>query len=116
MKVYDIYDEACRLMGYNEQQSISADNQAIKERTVAAVNMIGYDLFKLKPLKHLFDEVQIPERYYGALIYGVCMLISLSCGDDERNRYFTENYNLKRCCAKSERSSVSDNMPSVGGV
>ncbi len=116
MKVYDIYDNACLLMGYNEQQSTSADNQAMKDRVVSAVNMIGYDLFKMPPVKRIFDNAQVPEKYYDALLYGVCMLLSLSCGDDEKNRYFTENYNLKRGCVKSEKASISDNVPSVRGV
>lgn len=116
MTVSSIYNSVVKLLGYNNTYLSVEDNDILKKRTVEFVNRLGYDLFKMPPVDSFLQEFNLPSEYKEALIYGVCMLISLSEGDGDKNKLFTELYNSKRAEAKSQIMSIKDIFPSASGV
>ncbi len=111
MTVNDIYNSVVKLLGYNNLYLSVEDNDILKKRAVEFVNRIGFDLFKMPPVNNFLEEFELAIEHEAALIYGVCMLLSLSEGDGDKNRLFTELYNAKRAEAKSQISKITDVFP-----
>lgn len=114
MKGNEAYKRVLNLLGYlNNDDSITSDISLYK-RALHAFNQILVDL-KQQEINGLECEIDIPKASCEALIYGVAMLLSLTSGDSERNRIFTEIYNAKRSAALSNIDAVSDVMPTTFG-
>ena len=111
MTVSNVYNSAIKLLGYNNLYLSVEDNDILKKRAVEFVNQIGYDLFKMPPVNSFLEEFNVPSGALEALIYGLCMLVSLSESDGDKNRLFTELYNLKRSGFKSAITKISDVFP-----
>lgn len=111
MTVNSIYNSSIKLLGYNNLYLSLEDNDILKKRAVEFVNRIGADLFKMPPTDDFLEEFNVPEGCLEALIYGVCMLLSLSEGDGDKNRLFCELYNSKRAEAKAKVSKIKDVFP-----
>lgn len=111
MTVNDIYNSVVKLLGYNNLYLSVEDNDILKKRAVEFVNRIGFDLFKMPPVNSFLEEFELAIEHEDALIYGVCMLLSLSEGDGDKNKLFTELYNAKRAEAKSQISKITDVFP-----
>lgn len=111
MTVNNVYNSAIKLLGYNNAYLSIEDNDILKKRAVEFVNRIGFDLFKMPSVNGFLEEFNIPPNALEALIYGVCMLISLSESDGDKNRLFTELYNLKRSSFKSSVTKITDTFP-----
>lgn len=111
MTVNNVYNSAIKLLGYNNLYLSIEDNDIFKKRAVEFVNRIGSDLFEMPPVSSFLEEFRIPSGALEALIYGLCMLISLSESDGDKNRLFTELYNLKRTSFKSKITKISDAFP-----
>ena len=108
MTVSSIYNSAIKLLGYNNAYLSVEDNDILKSRAIEFVNQIGFDLFKMSAVKNFLEEFYLAAEYRDALIYGVCMLMSLSEGDGDKNRIFTELYNSKRAEVKAQITKITD--------
>ena len=58
-------------------------------------------------------EIIATEPQIEAVCYGTAMLLSLSEGETEQNRLFTQIYNAKRAAVLSEIQKIQDSLPTV---
>ena len=116
MTVNSIYNSAVKLLGYNNSYLSLEDNDILKKRAIEFVNRIAFDLFTMPPVSNFLEELNLPLECEDALIYGLCMLLSLSEGDGDKNRLFTELYNAKRAKMKAQTAKISDVFPEFSEV
>ena len=115
MKGHDAYKRVLNLLGYLNNDDLVTSDISLYNRALHAFNQILLDL-KKEEISDLSQEINITKAECDALIYGVAMMLSLACGDGERNRIFTDIYNAKRSTVLSGIDTVSDVMPTtVGG-
>ena len=112
MKGNDVYKRVLNLLGYiNSDDSITSD-VVLYKRSLHIFNQILLDLNQ-KELNDFESEMNLSKPYLEALIYGVAMLLSLNCGDAERNKIYTNIYNAKRSAALSSIETITDVMPTT---
>lgn len=116
MTVNSIYNSTVKLLGYNNSYLSLEDNDILKKRAIEFVNRIGFDLFEMPPVNNFLEEITVPFGCDDALIYGLCMLISLSEGDGDKNRIFTELYNARRAKLKAQTTKITDVFPVLSEV
>lgn len=113
MKGYDIYKRALNLLGYSGGEGSPTAAELMEKRCLEAVNQILADL-KCEPISSLSAELANTAAKTEALCYGTAMMLSLTEGDGEKNRLFTEIYNAKRAAALACIEHVGDCLPNVG--
>lgn len=111
MTGYDVYKSAVLKLGMNTENGTAEREAAFKAAAVDAINVIGDDLVKMKPIKDLLDEISIDEKGFTALSYGVAMMLSVLYADTERNVIMTAIYNARRSAYLSETKTVKDISP-----
>ncbi len=110
---YDIYSKALRLMGDNaEDENLNINNGAMP-LALDAVNQICSELFEMPPKSTLLEPIEMPCNAINACVFGVAMLLSLSMGDCEQNKFFTNAYNAGRSAVKSSLQKIGDILPKV---
>lgn len=109
MTGYDISERVNMLLGYTD---ITLGDGHEKE-ILNAVNRIGFDLIGMESINSLNDELNINENIADAIVYGVCMIVTLTWSDSAKNALFTDIYNQKRASAKSSNAKIKDTIPTV---
>ena len=112
MTGYDIYNKVLNLSGNINHIDDGFSEQIILERMPDIINQICFDL-KIPTIKALENEINATEAQIDALCYGAAMLLSLSGGETEKNRLFTQIYNAKRAAVLSEIQKIQDRLPTV---
>lgn len=113
MRGYDIKKRVLNLLGYSGNAGNPSSAELIEKRCLEAVNQILADL-KSEPISSLSEDIRISSAKTEALCYGTAMMLSLTEGDGEKNRLFTEIYNAKRAAALACIEHVGDCLPNVG--
>lgn len=114
MTGYDIYNNAITLLGYMNSDTIVSPKGNKYERTLRIINWILSDL-KCKEITSLSEIITVDGSKADAVCTGVAMLLSLSEGDSQKNKAFTDIYNGKRATVLSEIKYVGDKIPTVTG-
>lgn len=112
MTGYDIYNKVLNLSGNRNHIEDDFSEQIMLERMPDIINQICFDL-KIPLIKVLENEIIATEPQIDALCYGTAMLLSLSEGETEQNRLFTQIYNAKRAAVLSEIQKIQDSLPTV---
>lgn len=115
MTGFDIYNNVMSLLGIEDNRA-DIFEQSLKMRTLSAINRIGDDLCLMEPIKDLMSGIKMPPLCMEALPYGVCMLLSLTDGDNSKNELFVEIYNSKRAKAKASLGARKNILPQISGV
>lgn len=112
MTGYDIYKKACARVGVSgAADEIIADSRLLA-RALEFVNQIALDL-KMNEINNLSDEIAGDSVKTEALCCGVAMLISLSCGQAEKNQIYANIYNSKRAAVLAHSSFIEDKLPTA---
>lgn len=112
MTGYDIYNRVLNLSGKRHTVDDGFSEQIMLERMPDIIDQICFDL-KIPAIKALENEINATEPQIDALCYGTAMLLSLSEGETEQNRLFTQIYNAKRAAVLSETQKIQDSLPTV---
>lgn len=112
MTGYDIIKRAMNLLGYsaNGDDPDRAVGEAAKG--IQIVNQLLLDL-NYGDIVSLSDSLEISHSAEDALCYGAAMLLAVTEGDSEKNRFFAEIYNAKRSAALAKTDTVKDCLPKV---
>lgn len=110
MNGYDIYKKAALRLGYNSATDTTAFDSKTLSRVLEIINQIALDL-KLKTIETLSQKIVCSDEKLEALCCGTAMLLSLTEGDAEKNKIFTEIYNAKRSAVLNEISTIKDTLP-----
>lgn len=82
----------------------------INGEMITAANTIGGELKDYKAVKTFSDETGLDGTAADALVYGICMMLTLINSDTEKNRVFAEIYNAKRAAAKCENVKIKNTL------
>ncbi len=104
MSGYDIFKKALLRLSYTDYQN------KLSVKALEFLNQILIDL-KLKPLEHISQKTDFSPDIAEAVCCGVAMLLTLSEGDSEKNRIYTNLYNSKRAGILSKTTYVEDVLP-----
>lgn len=110
----EIYNTAMTLLGYTDSDSGVCLPDSMRQRSLGLIVQLCRELNITEP-STLIQPIQSDQAGCDALCFGLAMLYSLSEGDPEKNRLFTQIYNSKRAGFKGGRSQIGDLLPSVGG-
>ena len=109
MNGYEIYNKVLTRLGFKRFET-GAKDSGLLSRTHELINQICLDL-NLKEIKNLNEDMMFTPKEKEALICGVAMLFSLSEGDSEKNKIYTDLYNAKRSAVLSKTSQIEDVLP-----
>lgn len=109
MNGYELYNKVIARLGFKRFET-GAKDSGLLSRTLELINQICLDL-NLKESKNLNENMQLTESEKEALICGVAMLFSLSEGDSEKNKIYTDLYNARRAALLSKTSQIEDVLP-----
>ena len=112
MTGYDVYKKVLNISGRMNCADNSFSEQVLLERMPDIINQICLDL-KIEAISALENTVKATEKQIDALCYGTAMLLSVSEGETEKNRLFTQIYNAKRAAVLCETDKIEDSLPSV---
>ncbi len=112
MTGYDIYKRVLNISGYLNNGDGIVGEQALVKRMPDIINQICNDL-KISEINFLEEKINATQPQLDALCYGTAMLLSLSEGETEKNRLFTQIYNSKRTIVLSQNEKIEDTLPSV---
>lgn len=104
MSGYDIFKKALLRLSYTKFEN----NLSVK--ALEFINQICIDL-KLPAVENLSQEMNLSADIAEAVCCGLAMLLSLSEGDSEKNRIYTNMYNSKRAAVLSKTTYVEDVLP-----
>ena len=110
MTGYDIYKKACTRVGISGAGDEIISDSRLFSRTIEFINQIASDL-KMNEVENLSDELSEDREKTEALSCGVAMLLSLTCGNAEKNRIYTNIYNAKRAALLAHSSFIEDKLP-----
>jgi hypothetical protein len=90
----DVYNKALISLGYR-------DSQVLKNKCLVVANQVYDDLYNKtfgehKPLTALKENINIPEKFLNAMVYGVAEKLALGEGDGELQQYFAKAYDRAR--------------------
>lgn len=106
----EIYKRCLSLLGYTPTEQETVSTSSLLSRMPDILNQILTDL-KLPEIKSLDETVKGTNLQIDAVCCGCAMLLSLSDGDNRKNRVFTEIYNARRGAALCETDKIKDNLP-----
>ena len=113
MRGSDLKKRVLNLLGYSGNAGSPSSAALMEKRCLEAVNQIMADL-KGESISSLSEELTISAAKTQALCYGTAMMLSLTEGDGEKNRLFTDLYNSKRAAALACIEHVGDCLPNAG--
>ncbi len=112
MTGYDVYKRVLNISGYLNNGEVVVGEQSLTQRMPDIINQICQDL-DIPQINSLEDSINAASQKIDALCYGTAMLLSLSEGEIEKNRLFTQIYNSKRMTALSKNEQIVDTLPTT---
>ena len=117
MSGYEVYKKELLRLGYNssDNEVVFSDSRLLRAKEL--INQILSDL-NIGQINELSSPINCSKAELEAVCYGVMMLLSLSEGESEKNKLFTDIYNAKRAAVLSRVSLIEDTLPKAesGGV
>lgn len=106
MSGYDIFKKAILRLSYGNYE-----NNLIA-KALEFINQICIDL-KLPVIDNISNTLEASPEYIEAVCLGLAMLLTLSEGDSEKNRVYTNLYNAKRAALLSKTTCIEDVLPNL---
>lgn len=111
MTGYDLLKRAVSLLGY-EGNDVVLIRDKNPEVIKGFINQILCDL-KIEEISDLSQTPSFDRTVAETVVYGLAMLLSLTEGESEKNRVFTDIYNKKRSAVLKNILSVKDVLPKI---
>ena len=104
----EIFNRVCFLLGYYD--FLKDNDPAKKLAFLEIINQIADDL-NLNKTASLSDGLNLTPKQAEALIYGSCMLFSLSLKDSNTAKVYSALYSVKRSSALNIQGKREDVLP-----
>lgn len=120
MTGYEILKRCNDLLGFKDASGDDDIEVSSYLGAVEYINQVYLDIsvardIEYRPIYTLDDKIEsLSAKEETVLLYGVCMWLSFSMGDGEKNAVFTQLYNSKRA-GLTATDTIRDTMPSPEG-
>ena len=120
MTGYEILKRAADLLGYRDAAGDEDLDTGTKKSAHEYLNRVLFDIAfignkEYTPISSLEEETgDFSPAEQEAIIYGLCMWLSFSVSDGEKNSVFTHLYNSRRT-ALTRTAQIKDTIPNPEG-